>query len=88
VKKIAMAVLILLAGCDTQQDERPWPRIRRSLELTQTPGLQGCVAYQVDTPDYWPDMLIVRCPNNSTSVQYKVGKRTDTTITVDGEGTP
>lgn len=75
MKYLIALTLVLLAGCTPSAEEKTWPIL--------PDGLKDCKFYKL-RDDSGNTITVVRCPASSTSVQYKVGKSTQTTVTVDG----
>jgi hypothetical protein len=49
--------------------------------------LADCETYRLSNADGY-SMIVMRCPNSSASLSYRVGKKVVTAVTVDGAGCP
>lgn len=75
VKIATILSIILLAGCTPSAEQKIWPVLPEELK--------DCKFYKLKD-DAANTITVVRCPQSSTTVQYKVGKSTQTTVTIDG----
>ncbi|MEI1732111.1 hypothetical protein V8P91_17175 [Acinetobacter baumannii] len=76
MKKVLIALTVLfLAGCEPKTNEKTG-------DFILTPDLKDCRIYKLS--DGSETITAMRCPNSSTSTQYRAGKSTKTTIVVDG----
>ena len=73
---IGMLVLAtLLTGCTPSATEANYP--------VRPPELQDCKIYRLTNAD-GGSITVARCPNSTTTANYKNGKTSAATITVDG----
>ena len=71
-----LAVAFLASGCHPSAEERFFPVMPKEL--------QGCKVFDLDDgAGKAPRLTVMRCPNSSTSVNYKSGKATIQTAVID-----
>ena len=81
LKLSALAVAaLMLAGCGPSSVITNYP---------MPPELSDCSQYRLRDGDLGTTIVVVRCPNSTTSTTYPVGKSRSTTVVIDGvEYTP
>ncbi|WP_354734553.1 hypothetical protein [Acinetobacter nosocomialis] len=78
MKKALFALAVLfLAGCKPETSDE-------TNKFVLPPELKDCRVYDLYSST-GASVTAVRCPNSSTSTEYRVGKSTRTSIVVDGE---
>ena len=77
---LSILVLVLLSGCYSQEQRES----SLAYAVSKIDGLSDCKSSIITTKGMH-DLYVIRCPNSSTSTEYKQGKSTYIkTITVDG----
>ncbi len=85
---MAFVMMLCLGGCD---DVGPARLEGKAQEIMTVEGLEGCVIREVQVPMSGDPssflshtLTIVRCPNSTTTTQYRAGKVTHTVAVTDG----
>lgn len=74
MKKIILVSLLLLTGCEAKTTEK------RNFILPG--GMEDCKVYAMND-DRMTRVIVVRCPNSSTSTSYSCGKTTCNASVID-----
>lgn len=69
-----LALLVLITGCENAAKELKFPVL--------PPDLQDCKIYYL-TNEKGFNITIARCPNSTTTTNYKQGKSSHSTVVVD-----
>ena len=73
---IVVSISIVLAGCSPAANQLTFPIV--------PPELADCKFYHLRSGDLGAGITVARCPNSTTTTQYKSGKTTKNVIVVDG----
>ena len=82
MKLLLIALMLVIAGCCSGCDIDYSPK-EYNYNGHLPKDLADCKVYRINGPDA-PNVLVVRCPNSSTTTRYQEGKATRTTVVIDG----